>query len=177
MFLVDARSGIYMVVLLACRYWPDLIYWNFKFWVHGLFFCKLWHHAFNVCLWKLFWLSQGVQENLPRICLNHLDPTSVIISFFFSYQALDLKNRWKHSKYFLTTFSYVLTNSLYIFLLQCFFPQNLINRIQTPLFILNAAYDSWQVILQFCRVTSVQVFCSSWNFVMYKIVEDFVKQC
>lgn len=46
---------------------------------------------------------QGVQENLPRICLNHLDPTS------------------------------------------CFFPQNLINRIQTPLFILNAAYDSWQI--------------------------------
>ncbi|KAM5560860.1 pectin acetylesterase 12-like [Rosa sericea] len=46
---------------------------------------------------------QGVQQTLPRICLNHLDPTS------------------------------------------CFFPQNLINSIKTPLFILNAAYDSWQI--------------------------------
>ncbi|PIM99186.1 hypothetical protein CDL12_28323 [Handroanthus impetiginosus] len=27
----------------------------------------------------------------------------------------------------------------------CFFPQNLINNVKTPLFILNAAYDSWQV--------------------------------
>nr|VDD29961.1 unnamed protein product [Brassica oleracea] len=27
----------------------------------------------------------------------------------------------------------------------CFFPQNLISQIKTPLFILNAAYDSWQI--------------------------------
>ncbi|XP_051132951.1 pectin acetylesterase 10 [Andrographis paniculata] len=27
----------------------------------------------------------------------------------------------------------------------CFFPQNLISNVRTPLFILNAAYDSWQV--------------------------------
>ncbi|KAI4349852.1 hypothetical protein L6164_010400 [Bauhinia variegata] len=46
---------------------------------------------------------QGVQKNLPRICLNHHDPTS------------------------------------------CFFPQNLIASVRTPLFILNAAYDSWQI--------------------------------
>ncbi|CDP12457.1 unnamed protein product [Coffea canephora] len=31
------------------------------------------------------------------------------------------------------------------FLFQCFFPQNLIDYVKTPLFILNAAYDSWQV--------------------------------
>ncbi|KAF3454751.1 hypothetical protein FNV43_RR05199 [Rhamnella rubrinervis] len=46
---------------------------------------------------------QGVQSSLPRICTNHLDPTS------------------------------------------CFFPQNLIASVKTPLFILNAAYDSWQI--------------------------------
>ncbi|KAJ7977792.1 Pectin acetylesterase [Quillaja saponaria] len=46
---------------------------------------------------------QGVRKNLPRICTNHLDPTS------------------------------------------CFFPQNLIASVKTPLFILNAAYDSWQI--------------------------------
>lgn len=46
---------------------------------------------------------QGVQRNLPRICTNHLDPTS------------------------------------------CFFPQNVIGQVKTPLFILNAAYDSWQI--------------------------------
>lgn len=27
----------------------------------------------------------------------------------------------------------------------CFFPQNVINNVKTPLFILNAAYDSWQI--------------------------------
>ncbi|XP_048438944.1 pectin acetylesterase 12-like [Pyrus x bretschneideri] len=46
---------------------------------------------------------QGVQENLPRFCTSHLDPTS------------------------------------------CFFPENLIANITTPLFILNSAYDSWQI--------------------------------
>ncbi|AES82306.1 pectinacetylesterase family protein [Medicago truncatula] len=45
---------------------------------------------------------QEVQKNLPKSCLNHLDPTS------------------------------------------CFFPQNLIDHVQTPLFLLNAAYDAWQ---------------------------------
>ncbi|GMG99818.1 hypothetical protein Nepgr_001658 [Nepenthes gracilis] len=46
---------------------------------------------------------QGVAKNLPRLCTNHLDPTS------------------------------------------CFFPQNIIANVKTPLFLLNAAYDSWQV--------------------------------
>lgn len=30
-------------------------------------------------------------------------------------------------------------------LIQCFFPQNIIAGIRTPLFLVNAAYDSWQV--------------------------------
>lgn len=29
--------------------------------------------------------------------------------------------------------------------LQCFFPQNVVQLIQTPIFLVNAAYDSWQV--------------------------------
>jgi hypothetical protein len=46
---------------------------------------------------------QGVKNNLPHLCTNHLNPTS------------------------------------------CFFPQNLISQMKTPLFIVNAAYDIWQV--------------------------------
>ncbi|CAF2126412.1 unnamed protein product [Brassica napus] len=46
---------------------------------------------------------QSVKNNLPRICTNHLDPTS------------------------------------------CFFPENLISQMKTPLFIVNAAYDTWQI--------------------------------
>ncbi|KAH0881467.1 hypothetical protein HID58_068861 [Brassica napus] len=46
---------------------------------------------------------QSVKNNLPRMCTNHLDPTS------------------------------------------CFFPQNLISQMKTPLFIVNAAYDTWQI--------------------------------
>lgn len=37
---------------------------------------------------------------------------------------------------------------------QCFFPENLIANIKTPLFILNAAYDSWQVTLHFSIVNA-----------------------
>ncbi|KFK43264.1 hypothetical protein AALP_AA1G101100 [Arabis alpina] len=47
--------------------------------------------------------TQGLQNTLPRTCLNHLDPTS------------------------------------------CFFPQNIINQVKTPLFIINSAFDSWQI--------------------------------
>ncbi|XP_010493919.1 PREDICTED: pectin acetylesterase 10 [Camelina sativa] len=46
---------------------------------------------------------QGVKNNLPHLCTNHLNPTS------------------------------------------CFFPQNLISQMKTPLFIVNAAYDIWQI--------------------------------
>lgn len=46
---------------------------------------------------------QGVRNNLPHMCTNHLNPTS------------------------------------------CFFPQNLISQMKTPLFIVNAAYDIWQI--------------------------------
>ncbi|MED6185998.1 Pectin acetylesterase 12 [Stylosanthes scabra] len=46
---------------------------------------------------------QDVQKNLPKSCLDQLDPTS------------------------------------------CFFPQNMVQHIETPLFLLNAAYDAWQV--------------------------------
>ncbi|KAL0675741.1 hypothetical protein Bca4012_003722 [Brassica carinata] len=46
---------------------------------------------------------QSVKNNLPRLCTNHLDPTS------------------------------------------CFFPENLISQMKTPLFIVNAAYDTWQI--------------------------------
>ncbi|KAK7356236.1 hypothetical protein VNO80_15504 [Phaseolus coccineus] len=46
---------------------------------------------------------QDVQKNLPKSCLDQLDPTS------------------------------------------CFFPQNMIEHIETPLFLLNTAYDVWQV--------------------------------
>ena len=33
-----------------------------------------------------------------------------------------------------------------LFFSQCFFPQNLVANIKTPFFLLNAAYDAWQVI-------------------------------
>ncbi|KAG5061804.1 hypothetical protein JHK85_002987 [Glycine max] len=46
---------------------------------------------------------QELQKNLPKSCLDQLDPTS------------------------------------------CFFPQNMIEHVETPLFLLNAAYDVWQV--------------------------------
>lgn len=38
-----------------------------------------------------------------------------------------------------------LTLTIFLSLSQCFFPQNLIANVKTPLFLLNAAYDAWQV--------------------------------
>ncbi|CAN1236455.1 Pectin acetylesterase 3, partial [Linum grandiflorum] len=40
---------------------------------------------------------------------------------------------------------------------QCFFPQNLVDSIQTPMFLLNAAYDAWQIIClnNFDSITAV----------------------
>ncbi|PRQ22217.1 putative pectinacetylesterase/NOTUM [Rosa chinensis] len=52
---------------------------------------------------------QEVQNNIPKTCINHLDPTSVI-------------------------------------LYTCIVPQNLVANVKTPMFLINAAYDAWQVI-------------------------------
>lgn len=95
--------------------------------------------------WKLPRLNavfQGVEENLPRICTRQLDPTSVIFTSTLHTPSFDWpKNAvwWACSE---TDFP--LPSDCYAFF-QCFFPQNLITSIKTPLFILNAAYDSWQV--------------------------------
>ncbi|KAF7818065.1 pectin acetylesterase 6 [Senna tora] len=43
----------------------------------------------------------------------------------------------------------------------CFFPQNLVDHVQTPLFLLNAAYDSWQV--QASLIPSSADPAGSWN--------------
>ncbi|KAK6242895.1 hypothetical protein QUC31_009304 [Theobroma cacao] len=90
---------------------------------------------------------QGVQHNLPRICTNHLDPTSVLSPFLFlsgSYLIRVIKKKHHVISTHIFLLYSVLT-CLKLPSLQCFFPQNLISHIQTPLFILNAAYDSWQI--------------------------------
>ncbi|CAK8572635.1 unnamed protein product [Lathyrus sativus] len=62
---------------------------------------------------------QEVQKNLPKNCLDKLDPTS------------------------------------------CFFPQNLVEHVETPLFLLNAAYDVWQVQASLAPATADPL--GSWN--------------
>ncbi|GJN33215.1 hypothetical protein PR202_gb21788 [Eleusine coracana subsp. coracana] len=71
---------------------------------------------------------QGSGRSLPRSCTSHMDKTSVIQT---SGDLLDVK----HIK-----FSFSNGCSL-----QCFFPQNVVPNIQTPTFILNTAYDVWQL--------------------------------
>jgi len=53
----------------------------------------------------------------------------LLSSLFFSIQ--------RHLVIFFTLFLY--------FIFQCYFPQHLIASVRTPLFLLNAAYDTWQV--------------------------------
>lgn len=62
---------------------------------------------------------QEVQKNLPKSCLNKMDPTS------------------------------------------CFFPQNVVEHVETPLFLLNAAYDVWQVQASLAPKTADPL--GSWN--------------
>lgn len=58
--------------------------------------------------------------------------------------------------------------------MQCFFPQNMVQQIRTPLFILNAAYDSWQVWI----TLAPSVFCCAIGFVSQftKPGKDFLEQ-
>ena len=71
------------------------------------------------------------------MCTRYRDPTSVSLFHLYCHNcrnAVVLENF--HVSKFTVDFH---------FLFQCFFPQNLIDNVKTPLFILNAAYDSWQV--------------------------------
>lgn len=77
-----------------------------------------------------------MQNTLPRTCTNHLDPTSVSISRCSWYVFLC-------NKAMIRFLIICLINMVSIF--QCFFPQNIINQVMTPLYILNSGSDSWQV--------------------------------
>lgn len=46
----------------------------------------------------------------------------------------------------------------YLNMLQCFFPQNVAHQLQTPLFIINAAYDHWQVSFIILLINSFSLF-------------------
>lgn len=60
------------------------------------------------------------------------------------------------------------------FFLQCFFPQNLIANIRTPMFILNAAYDAWQVSNSGSDLCSSAIFLRSFIFFIFVIPGLFV---
>jgi hypothetical protein len=79
-----------------------------------------------------------VKKNLPNTCINYLDPTSVIFYPWSSWNFWVNFSKREHLRIW-----HIWTLSLSLF--QCFFPQNLIANIKTPLFLLNAAYDAWQV--------------------------------
>ncbi|PRQ42536.1 putative pectinacetylesterase/NOTUM, alpha/Beta hydrolase [Rosa chinensis] len=70
---------------------------------------------------------QGVKENLPHFCTSRLDPTSRLFTAACFNEDIQLT-----------------PTPLFCPALQCFFPQNLLAGIKTPLFILNSAYDSFQ---------------------------------
>lgn len=57
--------------------------------------------------------------------------------------------------------SYQIYSSSYIYI-QCFFPQYMAQQIKTPLFLINAAYDSWQVCSVFIILISTFNCCSNW---------------
>jgi len=77
--------------------------------------------------WCIFaW--QGVRNSLPRSCTSRLNPILVTTITLFNAEA---------SLNLFLLFS--------VFYCQCYFPQHLIASVRTPLFLLNAAYDTWQV--------------------------------
>lgn len=82
-----------------------------------------------------FFLSfQGSIKNLPPSCTSTMEP-SLVHKF------------WKQNPFPFVTF--ILPSNYNIsfppWMMQCFFPQNVISFIETPLFIINSAYDAWQV--------------------------------
>ncbi|KAG2593495.1 hypothetical protein PVAP13_5NG112114 [Panicum virgatum] len=71
---------------------------------------------------------QNVREALPKGCLANKDPTEV-------------SSHISNSVLFVMFLNSLTDESL----LQCFFPAELIKSINTPTFILNSDYDSWQI--------------------------------
>jgi hypothetical protein len=91
---------------------------------------------------------QKVAPNLSPTCTDHLDATSV--------RSISACNAcWRaHSSEFLCLKSQLTLDSSFG-CAQCFFPQNIIDSIKTPIFLLNAAYDVWQVNL-FARMNGLR---------------------
>ncbi|XP_021310773.1 pectin acetylesterase 3-like isoform X1 [Sorghum bicolor] len=88
---------------------------------------------------------QGVAPNLPPACTARLDTTSVRRLLPCSFLATSSTKM--HACMLLVQL--VLTQCMAMAIgcnaMQCFFPQNVIDGINTPIFLLNAAYDVWQI--------------------------------
>lgn len=103
-------------------------------------------YIFTFHLWSFNnWYVWNFRE-YKRICQRVVSTTRIqlrLVSIFLDCHKISRvqcirENIWKFD-----VFELVL--SLSLSLLQCFFPQNLIANVKTPLFLLNAAYDAWQV--------------------------------
>ncbi|XP_012847007.1 PREDICTED: pectin acetylesterase 8-like [Erythranthe guttata] len=75
--------------------------------------------------------THGSAKNLPLSCTSKMKPGLYYFTISL-YNLSKFDDKW-------TKF------------LQCFFPQQVVQEIQTPLFIVNAAYDAWQVSIYYIK--------------------------
>ncbi|MBA0584185.1 hypothetical protein Gorai_015010 [Gossypium raimondii] len=75
--------------------------------------------------------THGSAKNLLPSCTSRMKPG--LVSAFCFLTSFTLHCNFQYS------------DQYSIHISQCFFPQNIAQQIRTPLFIINAAYDSWQI--------------------------------
>lgn len=79
------------------------------------------------------WL-QGVAKSLNHDCIARPEPSKV--HFIFSNVLVD----------FIFSISSSVNYCWLLILVQCFFPQEFIGKVKTPVFLVQPAYDFWQVL-------------------------------
>lgn len=130
---------------------------------------SLWNWlGFRICI------MQGVGSILNRNCTYYFKYPSlvILITLFFHFEnATNLF--FYHS---VVDLLYPLCkNIIFEHSMQCFFPQNALDFIRTPYFILNSAYDIYQVILN-CHVGHLvrPYDCHFWKIVVYTLGKEAV---
>lgn len=128
------------MMLLTCRFLfnflsiVEIILCNILSWILH------WSEKEHLISFWLFWAgfaavdtNQGVEKSLDQNCVAKTDPSKVgfvsCFDFVFPSTGKILIGIW----------------DFLISILQCIFPQEFLKNIRTPVFLVNPAYDYWQV--------------------------------
>lgn len=114
----------------------------------SIFFPLLFLNQFLRLLISIIFMScQGIAKSLHKDCVRRMEPSKV--GFFALISIQFLFPFCIHHCSSSTSLNYNISLpwsfTLLLISLQCIFPREIIKNVRTPLFIVNPAYDFWQV--------------------------------